>query len=150
MAPDREDLTPALSEAKQRRATLHEALVALEVAISSPAAGRIPDWTALVAKEVTSVRDAFDQHVFVTEKPGGFPAAEALRYLRQHGIEATPRALQRHGSTEQTLAAAVAESGCGLLVLGAYGRSRLREFLFGGVTRHFLEDGAAPALLMAH
>ena len=60
MAPDREDLTPALSEAKQRRATLHEALVALEVAISSPAAGRIPDWTALVAKEVTSVRDAFD------------------------------------------------------------------------------------------
>lgn len=86
----------------------------------------------------------------VTEKPGGFPAAEALRYLRQHGIEAQPHELQRSGSTEQTLAAAVAQSGCRLLVLGAYGRSRMREFLFGGVTRHFLEDPAAPSLLMAH
>ena len=85
MAPDREDLTPALSEAKQRRATLHEALVGLEVAISSPAAGRIPDWTALVAKEVTSVRDAFDQHVFVTEKPGGLYEEVLMRAPRLDG-----------------------------------------------------------------
>ena len=47
MAPDeREELTPALSEARARRATLHDALVDLEVAISSPASGRIPEWTA--------------------------------------------------------------------------------------------------------
>jgi hypothetical protein len=85
MAPDRDDLTPALSEAKQRRATLHEALVALEVAISSPAAGRIPDWTALVAKEVTGVRDAFDQHVFVTEKPGGLYEEILMRAPRLDG-----------------------------------------------------------------
>ncbi|MGZ8630915.1 MAG: hypothetical protein ACXWZF_08095 [Actinomycetota bacterium] len=72
MAPDeRDELTPALSEAKARRATLHDALVHLEVAISSPAAGRIPEWTALVTKEMVGVRDAFDQHVLVTEKPGG-------------------------------------------------------------------------------
>jgi hypothetical protein len=72
MAPeDRDDLTPALSEAKQRRATLHESLVHLEIAISSPAAGRIPGWTDLVTKEMVGVRDAFEQHVFVTEKPGG-------------------------------------------------------------------------------
>jgi hypothetical protein len=64
-------LTPALSEARQRRATLHDALVQLEMAISSPAAGRIPDWSAHVTKELTGVRDAFDQHVIVTEKPGG-------------------------------------------------------------------------------
>ncbi len=64
-------LTPALSEARQRRATLHEALVHLEMAISSPAAGRIPEWTGNVTKELTGVRDAFDQHVIVTEKPGG-------------------------------------------------------------------------------
>jgi hypothetical protein len=70
MERDRE-LTPALSEAKQRRATLHDALVHLEMAISSPATGRIPEWTAGVVKEVTGVRDAFDQHVLVTEKPGG-------------------------------------------------------------------------------
>ena len=70
-ADDRNELTPALSEARKRRATLHDALVHLEIAISSPAAGRIPEWTALVTKEVIGVRDAFDQHVMVTEKPGG-------------------------------------------------------------------------------
>jgi hypothetical protein len=63
--------TPALQEAAKRRQTLHEALVALEFAISSPAAGRIPEWTRQVTKEVTAVRDAWDQHVDTTEKPGG-------------------------------------------------------------------------------
>ena len=63
--------TPALQEAAKRRRTLHEAFVGLEVAISSPAAGRIPDWTMLVTKEITGVRDAWDQHVDTTEKPGG-------------------------------------------------------------------------------
>jgi hypothetical protein len=63
--------SPALQEAAKRRRTLHEAIVGLEVAISSPAAGRIPDWTRLVAKEVTAVRDAWDQHIDGTEKPGG-------------------------------------------------------------------------------
>lgn len=86
----------------------------------------------------------------VTEKPGGFPAREALRYLEHHGIAATPRELARDGSTEATLAAAVSRSAPDILVMGAYGRSRMREFLFGGVTRHFLEDDTAPSLLMAH
>ena len=66
-----ETFTPALSEAKARRATLHDAIVHLEMAISSPAAGRIPEWTGLVVKEMTGVQDAFDQHILVTEKPGG-------------------------------------------------------------------------------
>ena len=71
MTPEQDDLTPALSEARRRRATLHDSLVHLEIAISSPATARIPEWTALVTKEVIGVRDAFDQHVMVTEKPGG-------------------------------------------------------------------------------
>jgi hypothetical protein len=74
MPPDMEDppgLTPALEAARRRRQTLHDALVHLEQAISSPAAGRLPDWSAVVTKEMVSLRDAFDQHVIVTEKPGG-------------------------------------------------------------------------------
>jgi hypothetical protein len=63
--------SPALQEAAKRRRTLHEALIGLEFAISSPAAGRLPDWTMLVTKELTAVRDAWDQHVDTTEKPGG-------------------------------------------------------------------------------
>jgi hypothetical protein len=64
-------VTPALDEARRRRKTLHESLVHLEVAISSPAAGRIDAWTAQVLKEMVGVRDAFEQHVLVTEKPEG-------------------------------------------------------------------------------
>lgn len=63
--------SPALQEAKKRRKTLHDSLVALEVAISSPAAGRIAEWTGPVLKEMVGVRDAFEQHVMVTEKPEG-------------------------------------------------------------------------------
>jgi len=85
MAPDHDDLTLALSEAKQRRATLHDALVHLEIAISSPAASRIPEWTALVTKEVTGVRDAFEQHVLVTEKPGGLYEEIIMRAPRLDG-----------------------------------------------------------------
>jgi hypothetical protein len=68
---DPRELTPALEAARRRRQTLHDALVHLEQAISSPAAGRIPTWSETVTKEMVSLRDAFDQHVIVTEKPGG-------------------------------------------------------------------------------
>jgi hypothetical protein len=63
--------TPALDAARQRRKTLHDTLVHLEEAISSPAAGRIPDWTAAVLKETVEVREAFEQHIVVTERPDG-------------------------------------------------------------------------------
>jgi nucleotide-binding universal stress UspA family protein len=36
------------------------------------------------------------------------------------------------------------------LVMGAYGKSRMYEYLFGGVTRYFLEKNGSAALLLAH
>jgi hypothetical protein len=68
---DDEQVTPALDAARQRRKTLHDTLVHLEEGISSPAAGRIPDWTATVLKEMVEVREAFEQHISVTERPDG-------------------------------------------------------------------------------
>jgi hypothetical protein len=70
MESDKE-LTPALEAAKRRRVTLHDALVHLEEATSSAAAGRVAEWTEQVLKETIGMRDAFDQHVVVAEKPGG-------------------------------------------------------------------------------
>ena len=86
----------------------------------------------------------------VTEKVGGFPSTDALQYLSRHGVKAEFQEVQRAGSTEESLAAAVARVQGQLLVMGAYGRSRMREYLFGGVTRHFLADENGPALLLAH
>jgi nucleotide-binding universal stress UspA family protein len=41
------------------------------------------------------------------------------------------------------------KAGCGLLVMGAYTHSRLRQLVFGGVTRHMLQNADLP-VLMAH
>ncbi|WP_404479724.1 universal stress protein [Novosphingobium sp. BL-52-GroH] len=88
--------------------------------------------------------------VSVIEKRGGFPATDALRYLARHGVSAEFEEHERRDSTHQTLAIAVAQARADLLVMGAYGKSRVREFLFGGVTAHFLDEEGAPTLLLAH
>jgi nucleotide-binding universal stress UspA family protein len=49
----------------------------------------------------------------------------------------------------ETLLAAAAELGAGLLVMGGYSHSRVRELIFGGVTAHVLRGAALP-VLMAH
>src|SRR5437667_729146 len=74
--------TAALDEARRRRATLHDQLVHLEHATSSPASGRLQEWSDTVTKETVGLRDAFEQHVIATEKPGG---------LYEEIIERSPR-----------------------------------------------------------
>lgn len=84
------------------------------------------------------------------ETSKGFPPTEALRYLSRHGIKGELVELVQGSSIEETLAEAVRERSAQLLVMGAYGHGRLREFLFGGVTRFFLEAPSAPPLLLGH
>ncbi|MFM5894645.1 MAG: universal stress protein [Novosphingobium sp.] len=93
-----------------------------------------------------------DVHLVTVSEAAGkeFPATESLRYLARHGISAELHELARAGSVEATIANEVARLGASLLVMGAYSHTRLREFLFGGVTRHFLNLAAGPALLLAH
>ena len=42
---------------------------------------------------------------------------------------------------------AAAAEGADLLVMGAYGHSRLREIVLGGATREVLRDARIPVLL---
>ncbi len=79
-----------------------------------------------------------------------FPATDSLRHLARHGIKAELHELAKAGSVEETIAGAVAKLGGSLLVMGAYSHTRLREFVFGGVTRYFLGLDSGPALLLAH
>jgi nucleotide-binding universal stress UspA family protein len=68
--------------------------------------------------------------------------------LSWHGLNASNRHLQpdRLGAAE-TLLSAAAEEGA-LIVMGAYGHSRLREWVFGGFTEHVLRRAAVPVLMM--
>ncbi len=52
-------------------------------------------------------------------------------------------------SEGDALLAAVDDATIDLLVMGAYGHSRLREIVFGGVTRHVLQEMTTP-VLMSH
>jgi len=64
-------LSPALEEARTRRIKLHNELVELEQALGAPTPGRVKEWTLEVADRLRHVREAFDEHIFVTEKPEG-------------------------------------------------------------------------------
>lgn len=97
------------------------------------------------------LRGCAQVHVMtVIGKAEGFPPTDALRYLSRHGVSAELHELARGDSVEETLAARCRDLGVEMLAMGAYSHSRVREFLFGGVTRYFLEEPSAPALLLAH
>jgi nucleotide-binding universal stress UspA family protein len=78
------------------------------------------------------------------------PSAEAVaRRLKAGGAKASAKTITAAGEEGAALAAAAAEAGCDLLVMGGYGHSRLREMILGGVTRHMLAAARVP-VLMAH
>ena len=76
--------------------------------------------------------------------------AEVLAYLRCHGIGATAQVVAPELRSVRDTLAAGAEHEAGLLVMGAYSHSRLREMLLGGATRHILKNASARPVLLAH
>ncbi|MGH1570382.1 universal stress protein [Methylobacterium sp. P31] len=72
-----------------------------------------------------------------------------VKHLGRHGITADYRAIFSDTSVTETLLAEVAQAGADLLVMGAFGHSRLREALLGGASRDALRGITAPTL-MAH
>lgn len=68
---DEREPTRAFEEAARRRADLHHALVDVERAISSPAAGRLDTWTGDVVKRLSILLNSIDEHIVVTERPEG-------------------------------------------------------------------------------
>lgn len=85
----------------------------------------------------------------VREKDGSFPAADAAAYLSRHGIHADLHEKDRNGSVADTIQACARDVGAGLVVMGLFGHSRLRELLMGGVSREMLDRSQIP-LLLAH
>lgn len=89
--------------------------------------------------------------VTIAEKAKGkaFPATDALSYLSRYGIHADLLEKEREQLTiEELLELTADQLGAGLIVLGAYGHSRFRETLFGGVTRYFIDAARFPLLLV--
>lgn len=79
---------------------------------------------------------------------GQLPGAEIAASLARHGVKVTVRKTMADeiGVADEILAR-LADEGSDLLVMGAYGHSRLREMVFGGVTRHILRHMTVPTLM---
>ena len=75
--------------------------------------------------------------------------AEVARQLAWNGVRAELRTiLSSGGGIPALLSAAAQECGAGLVVLGAYGRSRMHEILFGSCTQAVIRNAETAVLLM--
>ena len=74
--------------------------------------------------------------------------ADVARWLAQHQIAAATRVEPSAGDAGSQLDAMASEARIDVIVAGAYGHARLREWIFGGVTRHLLHQSSACALLV--
>ncbi|MEE7490802.1 universal stress protein UspA [Methylobacterium oryzae] len=72
-----------------------------------------------------------------------------VRHLARHGVEADYRTTFSSVTVVGHLIAEVAQAGSDLLVMGAYGHSRLREAFLGGASRDALRQSGVP-VLMSH
>jgi len=79
---------------------------------------------------------------------GEEPGADAATYLARHGVKVTVDRLPSQGRSIATaLHQHSIDIAANLMVMGAYGHSRLRERIFGGVTRSMIEKPPLPVLM---
>jgi len=76
---------------------------------------------------------------------GQEPGADIAAHLARHGVVVEVMVHRpSRGPVANDLLLSVTEAGADLLVVGAYGHSRAREWAFGGVTRELLERADVP------
>jgi nucleotide-binding universal stress UspA family protein len=80
---------------------------------------------------------------------GDLPGAEICQYLARHGVNAEAASVKSRGSTTDTLLEYARDNSANMVVMGAYGHSRLREFVLGGATYNMLQKSDV-AILMSH
>ena len=105
------------------------------VALAMPFLSRATEIVVMTVEEEEGRRDDADRLV---------------QSLAWHGFSVTAQRLTPgpHGAAE-TLLTGAANAKAGLLILGGYGHSRLREWVFGGFTQRVLTDAPLP-VLVAH
>ncbi|MFT5659190.1 MAG: nucleotide-binding universal stress UspA family protein [Gammaproteobacteria bacterium] len=81
---------------------------------------------------------------------GDIPAADISLHLARHGVKATAKESHTKDLSKGDLILShAADIGADLLVMGAYGHSRFRELVLGGVTRQLLKQMTLP-VFMSH
>ncbi|MCY1225330.1 Universal stress protein family protein [compost metagenome] len=85
----------------------------------------------------------------VPARNGEEPGADVATYLARHGIKVTVDRLPSAGrQVNVVLLEHALDTAADLIVMGAYGHSRVRERMFGGVTKAMIESPAVPVLMV--
>ena len=78
----------------------------------------------------------------------GPTARDMVGYLAWHGVKARAKVLKGAGVPEHQLITAINDSNAHMVIMGAYSHSRLREVIFGGVTRFMLYEARLPVFVV--
>jgi len=114
-----------------------------------------PEARRAIVASLPMLRKAKDVTVAEIVEAGGSKAAAVARvrdvvtWLSRHGVSASELvAAQNHDQDTTTqLDSMAADVGAGLVVAGAYGHSRFRELVLGGMTQHLITQTARCVLL---
>ncbi|MBI5394277.1 MAG: universal stress protein [Verrucomicrobia bacterium] len=71
--------------------------------------------------------------------------ADAMRTAKDHGL--SPRGVTRVGHPEKEILGFAQREKMDLIVMGAYGHTRIREFVLGSTTSHVIRKSDVPVLL---
>lgn len=76
------------------------------------------------------------------------PGTDLAAYLAHHGAKVTIDRLPSEGRPiAETLRRHAVDVAADMIVMGAYGHSRLRQRIFGGVTRSMIEEADLPVFM---
>jgi len=105
---------------------------------------------ALHMFQALGLDSAYDVHVVCVDaqqKRAACYAEHAMAFLHGHNITAQAHALATSAEPAEVLLEQVRKLDAGLIVMGAYGRSNLREFFGTSLTRTMLEESPVPLFL---
>ena len=112
---------------------------------SAPAARALAEALPFLrrATDITIATVGDDKDFMTSLEPG-----EVIEAMQRRGVRAEHREITRgSGRIGDVLQGFAADSGADLLVMGAFGHSRMRDFILGGATRGILEQLRLPTLL---
>ncbi len=105
-------------------------------------------WIDAPLDESLADEDADTGDTQITDLSGSYIGQELEKALLRHDIKVSFKSVSSEGrSAQEALKTYIKENRIDLLVMGAYSHSRLRELVFGGVTRTILQDMTVPTLL---
>ena len=82
------------------------------------------------------------------DRHGDLPGADIARHLARHGVNVEVHRIEtRDVAVADMLLNRIADESIDLLVMGAYGHTRMREIWLGGVTRDVLRHMTVPVLV---